>query len=387
MSRLSWRTAGESHGPCLIGIVEGMPSGLPLDVERIDAELARRQAGYGRGGRMKIETDRVELLSGLKGGLTLGSPIAFRVHNKDAVIEKLPVPGNPRPGHADLAGCQKHGHRDPRAVLERASARETAARVAAAGIARQVLEHFGVEVFGHVVELGGVSVDPQAVEAALAGSRAPRAARRDQSEFLCLDEAAEAGLRARVDQAREQGDSLGGIYEVRAFGLPPGLGDYASGPQRLTARIGGALFSIPAMKGVEFGLGFEVARRPGSEVHDPIELASSEPPGGGRFARGSNRSGGLEGGMTTGEPLVVRVAMKPIPTLRRGMPTVEFASGEPVQATYQRSDVTSVPAASVVGEAMVALELADAWLEKFGGDSVGELEASVEAYRARLREV
>ena len=387
MTTLSWRTAGESHGPALVGIVEGVPAGLALDVEQIDRHLARRQAGYGRGGRMRIETDRIELQSGLRAGLTIGSPIAYRVLNKDAVIERLPVPGNPRPGHADLAGCQKLGVRDPRAVLERASARETAARVAAGAIARQVIEGFGVEIFGHVVELGGEAVDPEAVEAAFAGSPEARAARRDESDFLCLDPAAEERLRARVDQARSEGDSLGGIYEVRAFGLPPGLGHYASGPQRLTARIGGALFSIPAMKGVEFGLGFESARRPGSQVHDAIRLAHEEPAGGGRFARGTNRSGGLEGGMTTGEPLVVRVAMKPIPTLRQGAETVEFESGESVQATYQRSDVTSVPAASVVGEAMVAIELCGAWLEKFGGDSMGELEAALEGYRERLREV
>lgn len=387
MTVLSWRTAGESHGPCLIGIVEGVPAGLALDVERIDAELARRQAGYGRGGRMKIETDRIELQAGIRAGRTIGSPIAFRIHNRDAVIEKLPVPTNPRPGHADLAGCQKLGVRDPRAVLERASARETAARVAAAGIARQVLEHFGVEIFGHVVELGGVAVAPDVVETAFERPADWRARVRAESDFLSLDPAADAALRERVDRAREAGDSLGGIYEVRAFGLPPGLGHYASGPQRLTARIGGALFSIPAMKGVEFGLGFEAARRPGSEVHDAIGLADDEPAGGGRFARGSNRSGGLEGGMSTGEPLIVRVAMKPIPTLRRGLPTVEFESGATVQATYQRSDVTSVPAASVVGEAMVALELAGAWLEKFGGDSMGELEAAWTAYRERLRGV
>jgi chorismate synthase len=387
MTVLSWRTAGESHGPCLIGIVEGIPAGLALDADRIDGELARRQAGYGRGGRMKIETDRIELLSGTRAGQTIGSPIAFQVVNKDAVIEKLPVPKNPRPGHADLAGCQKHGHRDPRVVLERASARETAARVAAGGIARQVIEHFGVEIFAHVVELGGVPIDSDAVVAAFDGPVEERTRLRAESDFLSLDPAGDAALRERVDACREEGDSLGGLYEIRALGLPPGLGHYASGPQRLTSRIGGALFSIPAMKGVEFGLGFESAREPGSKVHDAIELSAGEPAGGGRFGRATNRAGGLEGGMTNGEPLVVRVAMKPIPTMRRGAPTVEFESGEPVQATYQRSDVTSVPAASVVGEAMVAIELCSAWLETFGGDSMGELEASWAAYRQRLKNV
>lgn len=385
MTRLRWTTAGESHGPCLLAILEGVPAGLALDVERVDRELARRQRGYGRGGRMRIETDRVEVLSGTRAGVTLGSPIALRVPNRDHVIERLPVPGSPRPGHADLAGCQKYGHRDARAVLERASARETAARVAAAGVARQVLEAFGVEVFAHLVELGGVAADPQLVEGL---DRAEREARRESSEFLCLDPSVEDALRERVDAARADGDSLGGVFEVRALGLPPGLGSHVSGPERLTARLGGALFSIPAMKAVSFGLGLESARRPGSQVHDPIVPAGeAHPSPWGRFARASNRSGGLEGGMTTGEPLVVQVAMKPIPTLRRGMPSVDFATGEASEATYQRSDVTSVPAASVVGEAMVALVLTEAFLDKFGGDSMGQVGAALEHYRRELRGV
>jgi len=380
MSRLRWTTAGESHGAALVGVLEGLPSGLPLEIQRANAELARRQGGYGRGGRMKIERDEIELLSGTRGGITLGSPVSFAIRNRDATIEKLPVPTNPRPGHADLAGCQKHGHRDPRAVLERASARETAARVAIAAIARQVLERFEIEVFAHVVELGGVTAAPAAVE----GS----SDRRNASEFFCLDPAAEPAMRAAVDEARAAGDSLGGVFEVRALGLPPGLGSYASGPERLTARIGGALFSIPAIKGVEFGLGFEAARRRGSAVHDPIvPAANGGGPRGARTRRETNRAGGLEGGMTTGEPLIVRAAMKPIPTMRRGARTVEFETLESVEATYQRSDVTSVPAASVVGEAMVALVLADAFLEKFGGDSITEVEGAFRAYLARLRDI
>jgi len=385
VSRFSWRTAGESHGPTLIGVVEGVPSGLALDPERVDRELARRQRGYGRGGRMKIESDRVELLSGLKGGVTIGAPIAFAVRNADHTLEKLAVPESPRPGHADLAGCQKHGHRDPRAVLERASARETAARVAAAGIARQVIESLGVEVFAHLVEIGGVAAAPGAFEAA--GER--RAALREASALLCLDVAVEAEMKAAVDAAKADGDTLGGVFEVRARGLPPGLGGYAAAGERLTGRIGGALFSIPAIKAVEFGLGFEVARRRGSSVHDPIDLApGARGPGGwGRFARRSNNAGGLEGGMTTGEELVVRAAMKPIPTLRRSLPTVAFQSGRPVPSTWQRSDVTSVPAASVVGEAMVALELVRAVLAKFGGDSMAQLERAWEGYRSDLDRV
>lgn len=380
MSGLTFRTAGESHGPTLLGIVEGMPSGLELDVPRIDRELARRQRGYGRGGRMKIERDRVEVVSGLRQGLTLGSPVGFLVENKDAVIDKLPVPGDPRPGHADLAGCQKHGHHDPRAVLERASARETAARVAAGGIARQLLEHLGVEVFAHTVALGGVEVAPGGLEAA--GDR--YGALREESDFLSLDPEADGRMREAVDAAKAAGDTLGGVFEVVARGLPPGIGGYASWDERLTGRLAGALLSIPAMKGVEFGMGFEVARRPGSEVHDPIERAPEGAPWG-RFQRRSNRSGGLEGGMTTGEPLVARVAMKPIPTLRQGLDSVDFATGEAVHATWQRSDVTSVPAASVVGEAMVALVLADAVRRQFGGDSLEQVRRAWDAYGADLR--
>lgn len=381
MGRLEWRTAGESHGVALVGMVEGMVAGLALSTERIDRELARRQRGYGRGGRMKIEQDRIELLSGLKGGSTLGSPIAFQVSNRDHTIERLPIPTNPRPGHADLAGCQKYGHHDPRAVLERASARETAARVAAASIARQVIEAFGIEVFAHVVELGGAAVRDDAFERA--GAR--REELREASDFLSLDPAADEAMRAAVDEARAEQDTLGGIFEVRALGVPPGLGGYASGAERLTARLGQALFSIPAMKGVEFGLGFEAARRPGSEVQDAIvPRGEASSAGWGRFARSTNRAGGLEGGMSNGEPIVVRVAMKPIPTLRKGMLTVDFGTGEPVMATYQRSDVTSVPAASVVGEAMVAMVLAQAFVEKFGGDSLEQVRGAYERYRAAL---
>ncbi len=388
MGRLEWRTAGESHGPSLIGIVEGVPAGLAIDASRIDRELARRQGGYGRGGRMKIERDEVEILGGLKGGITLGSPIAFRIVNRDATIERLPIPTNPRPGHADLAGCQKFAHHDPRAVLERASARETAARVAAGAIARHVLDAFGIEVFAHVIELGGVRVRDDAWDAA----GRERSSLREASEFQALDPACEEPMRAAVDAARAAQDSLGGIFEVRALGLPPGLGSYAQAHQRLTARLGAAVLSIPAIKGVEFGLGFESARLPGSRVHDAILPApggASDPKAAGshawgRFARASNRAGGLEGGMTTGEPIVLRAAMKPIPTLRQGLPTVDFATGEAVRATYQRSDVTSVPAASVVGEALVALALTDAFLEKFGGDSLEQVGTALEDYRQRL---
>jgi chorismate synthase len=387
MSALRWVTAGESHGRALVGVLEGLPAGLALDLARVDAELARRQAGHGRGGRMRIEEDRIELLSGTRSGLTLGSPLSFTITNRDQTIERLPVPTNPRPGHADLAGCQKYAHRDPRAVLERASARETAARVALGGLARQLLEAFGIEVFAHVVELGGLAVRADAWEAA--GER--RAELRAASDFFALDPACEAELRARVEAARAEGDSLGGIFELRALGLPPGLGSYANPYDRLSARLGAALFSIPAMKGLEFGLGFEAARRSGSRVHDPIVPPARAPESAGarwgRFARASNHAGGLEGGLTTGEALVLRVAMKPIPSLRSALASLEFGSGAEVPATYQRSDVTSVPAASVVAEAVVALELARAFREKFGGDSLDQVRAAFDSWRAAVSEL
>ncbi|MBK7877993.1 MAG: chorismate synthase [Planctomycetes bacterium] len=397
MTQLRWTTAGESHGMALVGIVEGLPAGLALDLDRVNAELARRQQGYGRGGRMRIETDTIELLSGVRAGKTLGSPLAFTIQNKDQTIERLPVPTNPRPGHADLAGCFKLGERDPRAVLERASARETATRVACGALARQVLEHFGIDVFAHVVELGGVATRGEERARVLALPRADRDAVRASSAFFALDAVAEPALTAVVDRAKEAGDTLGGVFEVVATGLPPGLGSYHSGPERLTARLGGALFSIPAMKGVEFGLGFESARRPGSQVHDAILGAPSAEAGGQasssggsgplgtRYRRATNHAGGLEGGMTTGEPLILRVAMKPIPTLRRGLPTVEFETLEEVQATYQRSDVTSVPAASVVGEALTALVLTQVFLERFGGDALEQVEGAWRAAAERAR--
>jgi len=382
---LRYTTAGESHGPALTGILEGLPAGLELSTERIDAELIRRQGGYGRGGRMRIERDRVQVTAGTRGGRTLGSPLALVLENKDATIEDLPVPGNARPGHADLAGSQKFGELDPRAVLERASARETAIRVALAGAARQLIEHFGVRVFGHVVELGGERFASEDAELPPVDEREQR---RDASQFFSLHPECDEAFIAKVDAAKEAGDTLGGVFEVRAVGLPPGLGSHASGPERLTSRLAGALMSIPAMKGVEFGLGFEAARRPGSRVHDAIDPADGSDPvasPNGRFRRRTNNAGGLEGGMTTGEELVVRVAMKPISTLRRGLDTVDFATGESTRATYQRSDVTAVPAASVVGEALVAFELAKAWREKFGGDALSQVEAAVAFHRDQVR--
>ncbi len=385
MTRFSFTGAGESHGPALVGIVEGVPSGLVLDCAAIDRDLERRQKGYGRGGRMKIEQDRADWIAGLRGGVTLGSPLAFTIHNKDNTIENLPVPGNPRPGHADLAGCLKHGHRDPRAVLERASARETAARVAAGGVARQVLAAFGIELFAHVVELGGLGA-PDAGSLSLdADSLGALRNRRAQSPFWGLNPDMDGVWAEAVDQAKADRDSLGGVFEVIALGLPAGLGSYSSGLERLTSRLGAALFSIPAIKGVEVGLGFEAARRRGTGVHDPILPA---PAGSAtRFRRASNHAGGLEGGLSNGQPLVLRAAMKPIPSLRQGLPSVDFESGQPQPATYQRSDVTSVPAASVVGESVVALTLAEAFLDKYGGDSMEQVGAALQFHRDQMEQV
>ncbi|MDF1801047.1 MAG: chorismate synthase [Planctomycetota bacterium] len=394
MAGWKWSTAGESHGSALVGILEGLPAGLELDVARIDMELARRQGGYGRGGRMRIESDRVEVLAGLRAGRTLGSPLALLVQNRDATIEDLPVPGSPRPGHADLTGCQRMAEADPRAVLERASARETAMRVALGGAARQVLESFGVRLVGHVVELAGqpIAAEDQGLAARLRVGQATAdeaVAVRSGSDFNGLDPGVEDRWRAAVDEAKAEGDTLGGVFEVVVTGLVPGLGGVADPRDRLTGRLAGALLSIPALKGVEVGLGFEAARRRGSELHDAIVPPVTEGAVGpfGSFARASNRSGGLEGGMTTGAPLVVRAAMKPISTLRKGLDTVAFGGGGPVRSTYQRSDVCAVPAASVVGEAVVALELCGAMVEAFGGASMRLLAANLRHWEERAQDL
>ena len=384
MRGLKWTTAGESHGAALVGILEGMPAGLALSVERINAELARRQGGYGRGGRMKIERDTVQVLAGLRGGITLGTPIALVIENKDAVIDKLPNPTSPRPGHADLTGCQQRAEADPRAVLERASARETAMRTALGGVARQVLEAFGMHVFAHVVELGGLGSETEFGPRGLASAKRFEAKwieRRAASDFACLDVTVDGHWKKAVDQAKDAGDTLGGVFEVLAFGLPPGLGGYLDPRDRLTSRLAAAVLAIPALKGVEFGLGFEAARLPGSAFHDAIVPDGRHTFG--AFGRNTNRAGGLEGGLTTGSPLCLRAAMKPISTLRKGLATVEFATGAAVESTYQRSDVTAVPAASVVGEAVVALELANASLEAFGAPTLALTRAHYESWRAQ----
>jgi len=385
-------TAGESHGRGLVGILEGIPAGLVVPTERINAELKRRMGGYGRGARMKIEADQIEWLAGVRAGETLGSPIAMLVWNRDwehwqdVMAPEADTPDveggqggqggrrrqvtRPRPGHADLAGSLKYDRQDARDILERASARETVARVACGAVCKLLLEQFDIEIGSHVVELGGVVTQPPVP------IPQPLNPASDASPVRCLDPDAEKEMVARIDAAKAAGDTLGGVVEVLALGVPVGLGSHVSWDRKLDGRLAQALMSIPAVKGVELGLGFEAARRKGSEVHDEIL------PG---LARATNRAGGTEGGMTTGEPLVARVAMKPISTLMSPLRTVDLKTGDPAQAQSERSDVTAVPAMGVIAEAMLALVLAQALLEKFGGDALNETKRNFEGYLAQVR--
>ena len=387
---IRFTTAGESHGKALVAVLEGVPAGLGLVAEDVDHQLRRRMGGYGRGARMKIEADTVEYVSGVRAGETLGSPIAMLIPNRDwenwaDVMAAEPDAGGsgrrrqvtrPRPGHADLVGVLKYDRTDARDILERASARETAARVACGAVCRRLLAEFGVEIGSHVVELGPVRASlPDPLPTPLNDAA-------DRSPVRCLDaEATEAIVRA-IDAAKHAGDTLGGIVEVVAWGVVLGLGSHVSWDRKLDGRVAQAMMSIPAVKGVEIGLGFEAARRQGSEVHDEIIRGGRSGTGG--FARRTNRAGGLEGGMTTGEPLVVHVAMKPISTLMQPLGTVELTTGEPAQAQSERSDVSAVPAMGVIAEGMLAIVLAQAMGEKFGGDSLGEMRASFDAYVARM---
>lgn len=389
---LRFTTAGESHGPGLVSVLEGMVAGLPLLADDVNRELARRQQGYGRGRRMQIERDEVEFISGVRAGLTMGSPIAMLVRNRDwknwqDVMDPAPRQGDPdprrravtrvRPGHADLTGLLKYDRDDARDILERASARETTARVAAAAICRKFLAEFGVKIGSHVAQLGGIDArrpDPMPDDVNAVA---------DESQVRMLDTDAEATVIARIDQAKSAGNTLGGICEVVADGVPVGLGSHVSWDRKLDGRLGAAIMSIPAVKGIEIGLGFETTRRLGSEVHDEIIPAPGNPRTG-NVRRRTNRAGGTEGGMTTGEPLVVRVAMKPISTLMRPLGTVDVKTGEEARATAERSDVTAVPAMGVIAEAMVAFVIAQAWLEKFGGDSFDETRRNFDSYLARV---
>jgi chorismate synthase len=387
-------TAGESHGRGLVALVEGVPAGLPLVAARdIDPELARRQAGYGRGGRMRIERDVVEVVAGVRLGETLGSPVALVIWNRDwpnwqAAMAAEPPAGDadakslrrvhlPRPGHADLVGVLKYDRSDARDILERASARETTARVAAGAVAKRLLAEFGIAVGSHVVRLGGVEAAvPAELPADLNGAA-------DASPLRTLDPAAEARMIEEIDAARAAGDTLGGVFEVVVRGLPVGLGSHVTWQTRLDGRLAQALMSIQAMKGVEIGMGFEAARRRGSAVHDEI---FGDPAAGraGGFGRASNAAGGLEGGMTTGAPLVVRAAMKPLSTLMQPLRSVDLRTGDRADAVRERSDVVALPAAGVVGEAMVAIVLADAMREKFGGDSLAAMRRAFDAYLEQL---
>ncbi len=397
MKRLSFRTAGESHGRGLVAILEGLPAGLSLEMDRdVDPDLKRRQGGYGRGRRMKIESDRAEVISGVRLGETLGSPVALVIWNKDfenwqeAMSPLPPDPdGNPkalrslylpRPGHADLVGLLKYDRRDTRDVLERASARETAARVACGAVCKKLLSDFGITIGSHVTSIGAVEAEvPDEFPEDLNGSV-------DESPVRTLDDEAAQRMIAAIDQAKEDGDTLGGIFEVVVRGLPAGLGSYVSYDTKLDGRLAGAMMSIQAIKGVEIGMGFEGARRPGSGVHDPI-VSDESADRAGQIGRSSNRAGGLEGGVTTGEPLVVRAAMKPISTLmKQRLPSVDMRDGSAADAAVERSDVCAVPAAAVVGEAMVTLVVADAFLEKFGGDAMSEVRRNFESYVAYLGE-
>jgi chorismate synthase len=384
MAAFRFTTAGESHGPGLVAIVEGMPAGLDLDRERLDRDMARRQLGHGRGGRMKIESDAVEIRSGVRHGRTLGSPIAVLVANRDyanweermnpwpvdAEIEEVHTP---RPGHADLAGALKYGHDDVRNVLERASARETAARVAAGSIAKEFLRALGVSVHSHVIRIGSVSA-PEPDELGPEDFDGV-----DDSPVRCLDKEAEQAMVEEIDRLRKANESLGGIFEVRAFGLVPGLGSHVSWEEKLDGRLAQALVSIQAVKGVSVGEAWEVAALPGSESHD--EIFYSEELG---WHRQTNRAGGVEGGMTNGESLVVRGALKPISTLTKPLRSVDTETKEPAQALRERTDSTVVPAAGVVGEAMVALVLARCYREKLGGDHIDDVLAALSAYRERI---
>jgi chorismate synthase len=365
---LRYWTAGESHGKTMLAMIDGFPAGVEIQTEPIDVELRRRQGGYGRGGRQRIETDVVEILSGVWKNVTLGSPLAVQVVNRDYKLERLADLGSPRPGHGDLTGAIKY--LGPiRAVLERASARETTVRVAAGAIARQLLAKFGIQVIGYVVELGGIRIDPPE-----GLSIEERLKLRDASEIYSLDPSRDAEVKALIDEAGKAGDTLGGIVEARVENLPFGLGTHAQWDLKLDGRLAQAVMAVQAIKGVEIGLGFEAARRRGSQVHDPIHYDESQKHTNSLgFTRPTNNAGGLEAGMTNGQPLVVRAAKKPISTLRKPLESVNLDTKEPQPAEYERSDVCAVPAASVIVENVVAFEVARAVTDKFGNDSLAEM--------------
>jgi len=377
-------TSGESHGKMLAAIIDGVPAGLSLTAEDINKDLSRRQKGYGRGGRMAIEQDKASIISGVRFGKTLGSPVTLAIHNRDWQnwsdcmaaqsgnydnVQQVTVP---RPGHADLAGAIKYGHEDIRNVIERASARETAARVAVGAVAKRILQELGISIIGYVISIGQVTAKrPGNLSFAMLQNRS------EKSLLRCIDPSVEDAMIAAIEEARNAGDTLGGVFEITAFNVPTGLGSYSEWDRRIDAELARAVMGIPAVKGVEIGLGFESAGLPGSQVHD--EIGYSE----GSYTRPTNNAGGIEGGVTNGQPIIIRAAMKPIPTLSRRLESVDIKTKEPKPAHAERSDVCAVPAAAVVGEAMVAITLAAATLEKFGGDSMDELRRSFLAYHHR----
>ena len=386
---LRFLTAGESHGELLMGIIEGAPSGLELTCNEIDHELSRRQLGYGRGGRMRIEKDSVEITCGVRWGKTLGSPIGLLIRNRDwvnwsdkmspdpSLTGYIPPETRPRPGHADLSGIIKYSHRDIRNVLERASARETAMRVAIGAVAKKIIGVFNVEVLSHIIEIGGVKAKVRSTSLDFLKKQA------EKSELRCVDKKAELRMKENIEEAKKRGDTVGGIFEVIVANVPPGLGSYSQWDRRMNARIAHAVMSIPAIKGVEIGMGFDAARKFGSEVHDAIYYNEGEH----KFYRKTNRAGGIEGGITNGENIIIRAAMKPIATLYQPLDSVDIITKKPFKASIERSDICAVPAASVVGEAMVATEIANASLEKFGGDSIDEIKRNFQSYLKHLKKI
>lgn len=370
---LNYMTCGESHGKYLLAILEGMPSGLEIDSKIIAHELRRRQQGYGRGARMKIETDQAELTSGIYKGKTTGAPIGLVSVNKDFKLDSMPELERPRPGHADLNGSLKY-HQGIRAILERASARETLLRVAIGALVRQLLGAFGIHIISHVIELGGIRIEERDLEFSGIENK------KKDSRLNCVSPAAERKMIARIDQAAEEGDTLGGRFEIRVQGVPIGLGSHVTYHQKLDARIARALISIQAIKEVGFGLAEELGRLSGSQSHDEIFYEAGK-----GYYRKTNRSGGFEGGMTTGSEIVVRATMKPISTLRKALQSVNMKTKQPEKASFERSDICAVPAASVIGEAVVAYEVANAFLEKFGGDSMTELRRNYEGYLKQIK--
>ncbi len=391
MDRLRFLTAGESHGKGLIGILEGIPSGLFLLSEDINRELQRRQAGYGRGGRMKIESDRAEIISGVRWGKTIGSPISLLIENKDwknwqegmssdeKYIGSIPSVTRPRPGHADLAGALKYNHKDMRNILERSSARETAMRVAIGSVAKKFLSQFGINIGSYVLQIGSVKI--QNIKYKIQNFR-EAFEKAENSQVRCPDEIASQKMMELIDIATKNGDTIGGVFEVSATGVPLGLGSHIQWDKRLDGQLAYALMGIQAIKGVEIGAGFEMAERFGSEVMDEIFYSSRDS----GFYRETNNAGGIEGGMTNGMPIVIRAAMKPIPTLRKPLRSVDIITKEPFEAAYERSDTCAVPAASVIAEAVTAIVIANAFLEKFGGDSIAETQRNYDGYLMYLKE-